>query len=232
LTYIIDNWKIYYKLEERRASEMSPFLQQDNGIIRNERGQAFDPAAHIWRSSNTSGQEVLGAAVSGAEAVRMLVKHQGARRLPVGIIGPNEASDADMLLAEQAGAAVAGLGLPMICGGRGGAMEAASRGAAQAGGLVIGILPSHDWMSANSHVSVPIASGIGEARNAIIASACFALIAVGGGHGTLSEMALALKMGRLVIAMGAASRIAEAMACDSIDAAIAAVARRYLGLDQ
>jgi uncharacterized protein (TIGR00725 family) len=211
---------------------MSQLWRQENGAIRDESGRTFDPSDHVWRLSGDAGQASPGTAISGAEAVRRLVASHSARKLPVGIIGPNDASAAELLLAEQAGAAVAGLGLPVICGGRGGAMEAASRGAAHAGGLVIGILPSHDWMSANAHVTVPIASGIGEARNAIIASACFALIAVGGGHGTLSEMALGLKMGRLVVAMGSASRIPEAIACGSVDAAMAAVAARYLGLGQ
>jgi uncharacterized protein (TIGR00725 family) len=209
---------------------MGQFWRQWNGAIRDERGRTFDPSGHVWRESADAGDRLSEPPISGAEAVRALVLGQGARKIPVGIIGPNEASPAEMLLAESVGAAVAGLGLPMICGGRGGAMEAASRGAAKSGGLVIGILPSHDWMSANAYVTLPIASGIGEARNAIIASACFTLIAVGGGHGTLSEMALGLKMGRLVIAMGAASRIPEAMACEDVDGAIDAVAIRYLGL--
>jgi uncharacterized protein (TIGR00725 family) len=220
------------QITSHRALGMSQFWRQENGFICDESGRTFDPSDHVWRLSAAAGQASPGTAISGTEAVRMLVESHGARKLPVGIIGPNDASAAELLLAEQAGAAVAGLGLPVICGGRGGAMEAASRGAARAGGLVIGILPSHDWMSANAHVAVPIASGIGEARNAIIASACFALIAVGGGHGTLSEMALGLKMRRLVIAMGSASRIPEAMACDSFDAAMAAVAARYLELGQ
>jgi uncharacterized protein (TIGR00725 family) len=211
---------------------MSQLWRQENGVIRDERGWTFDPSSHGWRLSENTGQASPGIAISSEDAVRTLIASQSARKLPVGIIGPNDASAAELLLAEQAGAAVAGLGLPVICGGRGGAMEAASRGVAHAGGLVIGILPSHDWMSANAHITVPIASGIGEARNAIIASACFALIAVGGGHGTLSEMALGLKMGRLVIAMGSASQIPEAIACDSVDAAMAAVAVRYLGLGQ
>jgi uncharacterized protein (TIGR00725 family) len=211
-----------------KAPSMGHFWRRQNGVIRDEQGWTFDPSGHAWLAPADAVE--LETPISGAEAVRTLVVSHGARKLPVGVIGPNDASPAELLLAEQAGAAIAGIGLPMICGGRGGAMEAASRGAAQAGGLVIGILPSHDWMSANAHVSVPIAAGIGEARNAIIASACFALIAVGGGHGTLSEMALGLKMGRLVIAMGSASRIPGTIACDDIDTAVAAVAIRYLGL--
>lgn len=148
-------------------------------------------------------------------------------RLPVGVIGPNDASTAELEMAEAIGRAIAGLGLPLICGGRGGCMQAASQGAAQAGGLVIGILPTSDWSSANEFVSVPIATGIGEARNAIIASACFALVAVGGGHGTLSEIALGLKMERLVVTMPHANRVNGAIECETVEQAVAAIVSRY-----
>lgn len=169
---------------------------------------------------------------SPCDLVRRRLAAEGARRLPVGIIGPNEALPTELGFAEAVGAGLAGLGLPLICGGRGGCMEAASRGAAGAGGLVIGILPSGDWSTANAHVAVPIATGLGEARNAIIASACFALVAVGGGHGTLSEMALGLKMGRLVIAMPTAVPVVGALACATVAEAVDAVASRYLELDR
>jgi uncharacterized protein (TIGR00725 family) len=106
-------------------------------------------------------------------------------------------------------------------------MRAASKGAAQAGGLVIGILPTADWGSANEFVSIPVATGIGEARNAIIASACFALVAVGGGHGTLSEIALGLKMERLVITMPDANRVDGALACETVEQAVEAITERY-----
>lgn len=148
-------------------------------------------------------------------------------RLPVGVIGPNDASPAELDMAEAIGRAIAGLGLPLICGGRGGCMRAASKGAAKAGGLVIGILPTTDWSSANEFVSVPVATGIGEARNAIIASACFALVAVGGGHGTLSEIALGLKMERLVITMPDANRVEGALVCETVEQAMAAIIERY-----
>ena len=82
-------------------------------------------------------------------------------------------------------------------------MEAACRGAKQAGGLTVGILPTEDSADANPFVDVPIATGIGEARNAIVARAPDALVAVGGGYGTLSEIALALKWGKRVVGLGA-----------------------------
>jgi uncharacterized protein (TIGR00725 family) len=164
--------------------------------------------------------------ITASASVRTIIA-TGGLRLPVGVIGPNDASPSELAMAEAVGRAVAELGLPLICGGRGGCMQAASKGASEAGGLVIGVLPSSDWLSANRYVSVPVATGIGEARNAIIASACFALVAVGGGHGTLSEIALGLKMERLVITMPEANRVDGALACTTPDEAIAAIAARY-----
>jgi len=78
-------------------------------------------------------------------------------------------------------------------------MEAACRGAKESGGLTVGILPGTDRAAANAHVDVAIPSGLGEARNALVVRAADALIAVGGGYGTLSEIALALKAGKRVI---------------------------------
>lgn len=199
------------------------------GHVRDAAARLFDVQRHQWLAAVKENASLRDEICTRGQAIRHLVG-KGARRLPVGVIGPNDATDAELALAEQAGAAIAGLGLPMICGGRGGCMEAASRGHAKAGGLVIGMLPSNDWMDANAHVAIPIATGFGEARNAIITSACFALIAVGGGHGTLSEMALGLKMERLVIAMPTATAVQGAQRCETIDAAMNAVANRYLGL--
>lgn len=203
-------------------------LQWDaaQGLVHPASGRRFCAATLGWLPASGSG-----ARVDLVTAVRRVLGQPGARRLPVGVIGPNEASSGEQAMAEAVGRGVAELGLPLVCGGRGGCMEAAARGADGAGGLVIGILPSADWLSGNRHVHVPIATGLGEARNAVIASACFALIAVGAGHGTLSEMALGLKMGRLVIAMPEAEAVRGALPCTTAEAAVTAVARRYLALD-
>jgi uncharacterized protein (TIGR00725 family) len=166
--------------------------------------------------------------IPAGEAASLLLG-RGSPRLPVGVIGPNDANGDELAQAAAVGRAIASVGFPLICGGRGGCMEAASRAATEAGGLVIGILPSSDWRTANASVTVPLASGLGEARNAIIASACFALVAVGGGHGTLSEMALGMKLGRLVVAMPGALPVPGTIKCETADAAIEAVALRYLG---
>jgi hypothetical protein len=89
----------------------------------------------------------------------------------------------------------------LVCGGRGGVMEAACRGAQGAGGVTVGILPGTDRSEANRYLDIPIATGLGEARNAIVVRTADAVIAVSGGYGTLSEIGLALKMGRPVVGL-------------------------------
>ena len=89
-----------------------------------------------------------------------------------------------------------------MCGGRGGVMEAACRGARAVGGSTVGVLPGADRRDANDYVDIAIATGLGEARNAIIVRTADAVIAISGGFGTLSEIGLALKMGRPVVGLG------------------------------
>lgn len=93
-------------------------------------------------------------------------------------------------------------GAVLVCGGLGGVMEAACRGAKDGGGTTVGILPGTDRGEANEFVDVAIPTGLGEARNALVVRAAHALIAVGGGYGTLSEIALALKAGKRVVGLG------------------------------
>lgn len=138
--------------------------------------------------------------------------------------------------AEAVATALAAMGFPLICGGRGGVMQAASRGCAAAGGLMIGLLPSAEWREANPEVTVPLATGLGEARNAIIACAGLALVAVGGGgtpysYGTASEMALGLRHGRLVLGLAGAPELPGVVRCTGVVEACTRVAARYLALD-
>ena len=93
-------------------------------------------------------------------------------------------------------------GAVLVCGGLGGAMEAACRGAKAEGGTTLGILPGTDRSAANPYVDVAVPTGLGEARNALVVRAADALIAVEGGYGTLSEIALALRAGKPVIGLG------------------------------
>lgn len=120
------------------------------------------------------------------------------RRTLIGVIGSGRCDGGLAALAETTGRLVAEAGMGLVCGGLGGVMEAAARGAKQAGGLTVGILPGPDPAEANPYIDVAIPTGMGEMRNALIVRASAALIAVGGGAGTLSEIALALKTGKPV----------------------------------
>lgn len=120
----------------------------------------------------------------------------------VAVVGPGEASQHEAEQAEEVGRLLAQQGATLICGGLGGVMAAACRGASEAGGITVGLLPGADRAQANEWVSVPIPTGLGELRNGLIVRAAQALIAIGGGYGTLSEVALALKMGVPVIGLG------------------------------
>lgn len=120
----------------------------------------------------------------------------------IGVIGPAECEPFVATLAAEVGRRIAEAGHVLVCGGRGGVMEAACRGAKLAGGLTVGILPSATPAHANPHVDIPIATGMGHARNAVIAHSAAVLIAIGAGYGTLSEIAIALKVGTPVIGLG------------------------------
>jgi uncharacterized protein (TIGR00725 family) len=120
----------------------------------------------------------------------------------VGVVGPGEATAEEASAAEAVGRALAERGAMVVCGGLGGVMEAACRGARAGGGWTVGILPGADRAAANPHVDVAVATGLGEARNALVVRAADALIAVGGAYGTLSEIALALKAGKRVVGIG------------------------------
>jgi uncharacterized protein (TIGR00725 family) len=122
--------------------------------------------------------------------------------LRIGVIGEGVCSRRVAALAEHVGRAIAEAGAVLLCGGLGGVMEAAARGAARAGGLTVGLLPGFDAADANRWVSLPIVTGMDQARNVILVRSCDAVIAVGGRYGTLSEIALALKLGRPVVGLG------------------------------
>lgn len=180
----------------------------------------FDPATRLVRRGGTL----------SPEAALVAMQRQGAQplRMPIGVIGPREAEGQTLALAEAAGAVIARCGFTLLCGGRQGVMEAASRGAAQAGGIVVGILPEEDISGANDYVTIPIATGIGEARNAIVARACRCLVAVGNSLGTLSEVALALRFGRAVFGLGGAAQVEGVRHLASVDDLAAALAAELI----
>lgn len=124
------------------------------------------------------------------------------RPLRVSVVGAARASEEEYELARAVGSALADRHAVIVCGGHGGVMEAAARGAAEVGGLTLGILPGGDPEAANPWIRFPIATGMGEARNALVVRAGEAVLAVGGEWGTLSEIALAKKIGLDVAILG------------------------------
>ncbi len=139
----------------------------------------------------------------------------------VAVVGPGAASGGEIAAAAAVGRGLAHAGAMLVCGGLGGVMAAACRGAAAAGGLTIAILPGSDRSAANEWVRVAIPTGLGEMRNALVVRCADAVVAVGGAYGTLSEIALALKAGVPVVGIGTW----PIDGIERVDAAPAAVSR-------
>ena len=118
------------------------------------------------------------------------------------VIGAGSCDAATAERAWKVGRLLAERGCAVITGGLGGVMEAASRGAREAGGLVIGVVPGADPGEANAFVGVAIATGMGEARNVVLANSAEVFVAIGGSYGTLSEIAFALRRGKRVVSLG------------------------------
>lgn len=127
---------------------------------------------------------------------------EGKQLLLIAVFGAHQCSPEVYEAARRVGGEIARAGAVLVCGGTTGVMEAACRGAKEAGGLTVGILPGDSREQANPYVDIPIVTGMGDARNVIIARTCHAAIAISGGYGTLSEIAFALKFGRPVVGLG------------------------------
>jgi uncharacterized protein (TIGR00725 family) len=146
----------------------------------------------------------------------------------IAVIGASDASPEQLGEAEAAGRRLAQLGAVVVTGGRGGVMEAACRGAKSAGGQTVGILPGVDRADANAFVDVAIPTGLGEMRNALVARAGLAVVAVGGAWGTLAEIAFARAAGKAVFGVGSWELgedgvIAVSSGVDAAERAVAAV---------
>lgn len=154
-----------------------------------------------------------------------------ARRPIVGVMGGAECGSEEAALAEEVGRLLARRHAILLSGGRGGVMEAASRGAAAEGGLVLGLLPGRDAAESppNAHLSVALFTGLGDGRNYVNACASHALIAIAGGWGTLSEIALARKLGKSVVllrgwVLDAPDLIRASTAEDAVEEALLSIA--------
>jgi uncharacterized protein (TIGR00725 family) len=211
---------------------MSPTLRLDrtSGILHDAAGRRFDVAGRSWASAPPPSPSAE--AIDALAALRWLQRESGRPlRAPVGVIGPRDATPRQLAAAREVGEGLARGGLAIVCGGRHGVMEAVCEGAARASGLTIGLLPDADPSLANPFVTVALATGIGEARNALVARSSFCLVAIGDSFGTLSEVALGRQFGKLVIGLEGAARVEGVRHLPGAAQAVELVALHVLGLD-
>ena len=209
---------------------MRLILDRAHGRLSDDRGGNFDAATRQWQPASAP---MGGEPVTPSEALLWLQRSSGRPlRTPVAVIGTRTPTSAQERAAEETGLLLARHGLTVLCGGRAGVMEAVCRGVAEGGGLSIGLLPDNEPEAANPYVTVPLATGIGVARNALIARAAHSLIAIGGGYGTLSEIAFALQFGRPVFLLEGAPAVDGATRCANPDEALEQVARAVLRLPE
>jgi hypothetical protein len=197
---------------------------QTGGVHRDD-GRKLDPWDWAWRPAE---RLETGTTHDGVGVLSHLAGQADRRSLPVGVIGPREATEAQLDTAEALGRRLGELGLVVVCGGKSGVMEVVCRGARRAGGLTVGILPDADWRGANAHVALPLATGLSEARNAVIARAALVLVAVGGSYGTMTEIAYGLHFGRRVIGLEGAPDLPGLETAGSVEDAVALVADALL----
>lgn len=143
----------------------------------------------------------------------------------ISVIGSGSCDERTAETARTLGGLLAARGFAIVCGGLGGVMAAACRGAREAGGATIGILPGEDIGAANPYVDVPIATGLGIARNVLVVRNGLVAVAVAGAAGTLSEIGIALKLGRPVVALGHFATLPGVIAADTPEQAADLAAR-------
>lgn len=209
---------------------MSLAFDLENNLIDLRSARIFSLENRAWEELDTIPAELV--PVSEMDAVTRLQQQGGRCRVPVGILGGQKASEEQLADALELGTLIAQMGLTLICGGRQGVMEAACKGAAEAGGICVGLLPDEDPGTANPYVTIPLATGIGVARNAILTRAALCLVALGGGYGTLSEIAFGLQFEKKVFGLSGAPNIPGMLPCRSPKEAAARIARVVLNLSQ
>jgi hypothetical protein len=207
-------------------------LDRANEVLFDAAGRRFDPETRRWQAADKSAVSRAAETLDALGAISWLQRESGhPLRVPIGVIGPREATPAQLAVALEVGELLGDCRLTVICGGRQGVMQAVCEGIARVGGLAVGLLPDADAASANPFVNVAIATGIGEARNALIARASFCLIAIGDSFGTLSEVALGRQFGKLVVGLEGAARVEGVRHAASAREAVQTVAETILDTD-
>lgn len=197
---------------------MTDLFLSPTGRVYSADGREFDPWDWSWKAADPGAPPRADLRqVSAIEALREIGRGDKARKVPIGVIGPRDATDEQIELACALGRALADLGLTVICGGKNGVMQAVAQGVHQAGGLCVGLIPEGDWREANPYIALPIATGIGKARNVLIAQSSAALVAIGGQYGTLSEIAFGLHFDKPVFGLGDVPDLADIRKAASVN---------------
>lgn len=187
--------------------------QTNNFYLQNHRQLNFNNMQ--WKNVVTLPNSLT--ELSYPEAVKKLQGSPHKLKMPIGVIGANKPTQEQYQIAEKIGNALAQLNVFVICGGRGGVMEAVCKGVDEAGGTSIGILPESHLENANKFVTIPVTTGIGLARNSIIATSALCLIAIGGSYGTLTEIAYGLHFGKKVFTINSDLKVDHAIICNTIE---------------
>lgn len=178
----------------------SMLFKTTDGNVIHENGKLFDTASCAWMDSRKNNDNQL-IKISIKDAIQHIQAQDHPFRCPVAVVGTHEPTDKQYEIAEEIGVALSYAGLSVICGGRLGIMEAVCKGVAKNNGVSIGILPESTLENANRYVSIPIPTGLGFARNSVIAASALAMIAIGNGYGTTSEVAYGLMFGKKVFSI-------------------------------
>lgn len=194
-------------------------------------GRSFDAVTRSWTFVRSAEHVAPGEKLDAIGAATWLQREsEHPLRVPIGVIGPREASTAQLTAALRVGELLADCGFLVVCGGRGGVMQAVCEGVKRVGGTSIGLLPDTEAAFANHYVSIVLATGIGEARNALLARSAFALIAIGNSFGTLSEVALGRQFGKRVIGLEGAADVDGVVQVKTPRDAVTEVAAAVLGV--
>jgi uncharacterized protein (TIGR00725 family) len=208
----------YFELDRARETLSDPSARR------------FDPVTRSWLPADGGAAVTPGTRVDAIGAATWLQRESShPLRIPIGVVGPREASGAQLKAALEVGELLAECGFIVVCGGRQGVMQAVCEGVARNGGTSIGLLPENDPSQANHYVTVALATGIGEARNALIARAALCLVAIGDSFGTLSEVALGRHFGKRVFGLEGAARVEGVEHVAGAREAVTRVAETALG---
>ncbi len=150
-------------------------------------------------------------------------------KFQISVIGSSDPAPEWLVLASEIGGAIASAGATLVCGGLGGVMEAAARAAKEKGGLTVGIIPDYNKESANPFIDIIIPSGLGHARNILVAASGDLIVALPGSHGTRSEISIGLKLGKPVIGLRAWGTIPGVHQVNSVNEFDSELSALFLG---